>query len=216
MQQFIGGYEVEESLEPLRRLDSLPDLFILSLALQRSLVLNRKLNRPAVHQYGRDTVIDLCIGSRGRQIQNSNERLRNPTSQLVVDREGQADIVYLQGMGYLVLMRVLLAVDRGAEVVNPKTLQCLQAIPRNRIQSVAIQHWRGLFPHQAAVNHATDSPIEGRPIALVVIQLREAKQLRVRHVAGVGNELKQVPVFEIVQVKRSLAIAHLRPLWAGC
>jgi hypothetical protein len=38
----------------------------------------------------------------------------------------------------------------------------------------------------------------------------------VRHVAGVGNELKEVLVFEIVQVERSLAIAHLRPLRAGC
>src|SRR5215472_16855749 len=68
MQQFIGGYEVEESLDPLLRLDSLPDLFILSLALQRSLVLNRKLNRAAVHPYGRDAVIHFCIGGRGRHL----------------------------------------------------------------------------------------------------------------------------------------------------
>src|SRR5215469_7176479 len=215
MQQFIGGYEIEESLDPLLRLDCLADLFILGLALQRSLVLNRKLNRSAVHQYGRDAVIHFCIGGRGRQIQDSNERLRNPTSQLVVDRQCQTDIVHLQGMWYLVLIRVLLAIDRRAEVVNSKTLQGLQAIPRNRIQSVAIQHWQGLFPHQAAVNHATDSPIEDRPIAIEVVQLREAKQLHVRHVAGVGNELKQALVFEIVQIKRSLAIAHLRPTPGG-
>src|SRR5215469_238058 len=89
MQQFIGGYEIEESLDPLLRLDSLADLFILGPALQRSLVLNRKLNRPAVHQYGGDAVVDFCISGRGRQIQNSNERLRNPTSELVVDRQCQ-------------------------------------------------------------------------------------------------------------------------------
>jgi hypothetical protein len=45
--------------------------------------------------------------------------------------------------------------------------------------------------------------------------LREPKQLRMRHIARIGNELKQVLIFEIVQVKRSLAIAHLSPTAGG-
>ena len=63
MQQFIIRHEVQESLQPFFRLDGFPDLFILGRALQRPLVLNRKVNRLAVHQYGRDAVINSCICS---------------------------------------------------------------------------------------------------------------------------------------------------------
>jgi hypothetical protein len=93
-------------------------------------------------------------------------------------------------MRQLKLVGILLAVERCAEIVDPEALQRLQASARDRVEGVAMQHRQRLFPHQATIDHPADSPIEDRPAAFVIIQLRKAEQLRVRHITRVGHEIK--------------------------